>query len=297
MMCDASWHWRAFNGSRPREKSVLGRSIMASQSSPRLHILMAREAAKAVVIRRGPSKQVCTIGWDRRTDTFTLGQWLKGRIYERRSDLSPRGTHLIYFAMNGIKSWTAISRAPYLKAVGFWEKGDCWHGGGLFLTEDEYWINWGYGHTVEREPEGLRRAEWHLHQDEYGSECTSVYYIRLQRDGWQLVAGPMKSRHSGLTVFEKPLPGGCILRKFARSGPPRDRGKGCYYDEHELEQPEQGQTLVFPTWEWAEFDRRRLVWTEAGKLFAAQLLPEGVGDATQLADFNAMKFEPIEAPY
>jgi hypothetical protein len=90
---------------------------------PRIHVLLAREAPLGVVIRRGPSKRVATFLWDRRHDEFSLGQWLKGRIYERRSDLSSDGKYLIYFAMNGKwrsetqGSWTAISRAPYLKAL------------------------------------------------------------------------------------------------------------------------------------------------------------------------------------
>src|SRR5947209_12822707 len=98
---------------------------MASTSFPaRLHVLLAREAPYGVVIRRGPSRQVCTVGWDRQTDRFAVGQWLKGRIYERRCDLSPDGRFLLYFAMNGRwhseakGAWTAISRAPYLKAIG-----------------------------------------------------------------------------------------------------------------------------------------------------------------------------------
>ncbi len=85
----------------------------------RVHPILARKANTAVVIRRGPSKSVCTMLWDRRNDTFKLGQRLCGRIYERRCDLSPDGKHFIYFAMNGnwagpMKgSWTAISRTPY----------------------------------------------------------------------------------------------------------------------------------------------------------------------------------------
>ncbi|HAP39973.1 MAG TPA: hypothetical protein DCQ94_09465, partial [Nitrospira sp.] len=67
---------------------------------PRLHVLLAREAPVGLVIRRGPSRQVCTMRWDRRTDTVTLGQWFNGRIYERRCDLSPDGTHFLYFAMD-----------------------------------------------------------------------------------------------------------------------------------------------------------------------------------------------------
>jgi hypothetical protein len=101
-------------------------------------VLLARDAPLGLVIRRGPSSRVATILWHRQRDTFELGQWLKGRIYERRCDLSPDGAHFLYFAMNGQwqsesrGSWSAISRAPYLRAIGFFPKGDCWHGGGLF---------------------------------------------------------------------------------------------------------------------------------------------------------------------
>ena len=89
-----------------------------AQFKPRIHVLLARHAPVGVVIRRGPSKSVCTILWDRRRDEFRLGQWLKGRIYERRSDLSPDGKYLIYFAMNGKwdseakGAWTAIAWCP-----------------------------------------------------------------------------------------------------------------------------------------------------------------------------------------
>ena len=64
----------------------------------RLHAILARRGSYAVVFRRGPSNKVALIGWDRRHDIFTLGQWLRGRIYPLRSDLSPTGKHLIYFA-------------------------------------------------------------------------------------------------------------------------------------------------------------------------------------------------------
>ena len=64
----------------------------------RLHAILARRGSYAVVFRRGPSDKVAVIGWDRSSDTFTLGQWLRGRIYPLRCDLSPSGKHLIYFA-------------------------------------------------------------------------------------------------------------------------------------------------------------------------------------------------------
>jgi hypothetical protein len=58
---------------------------------------MTRQARVAVVLRRGPSKQVLLVRWDLTDDSFEAGQWLTGRIYDRRCDLSPRGDHFLYF--------------------------------------------------------------------------------------------------------------------------------------------------------------------------------------------------------
>ena len=75
-------------------------------------------------------------------DATEVGQWLRGRLYELRADLSPDGKYLIYFAMNGHwgsrakGAWTAISRAPYLTAIALFAKGDCWNGGGLFTDRN-----------------------------------------------------------------------------------------------------------------------------------------------------------------
>jgi len=79
----------------------------------------------AVVIRRGPSKQTTVLGWDRRTDEFEIGQWLKGRIYHYRCDISPDGKHWIYFAIKG-ETWTVVAETPWLKALDFYPKGDAW---------------------------------------------------------------------------------------------------------------------------------------------------------------------------
>ena len=181
----------------------------------RVHPILARKANTAVIIRRGPSKSVCTMLWDRTRDTFMPGQWLRGRIYERRCDLSPDGRHFIYFAMNGkwggpLKgSWTAISRAPYLKALALWPWGDCWNGGGLFLTDSRFW-----------------------------------------------------------------------------------RNAGCHCDE-----PESGTTRNHPEWEWAELDRKRLVWVTKGVLHAARIHGKGLGDAKVLHEFKDMELEALAAPY
>lgn len=268
----------------------------------RIHVLLARDAPFGVVIRRGPAKHVCTVGWDRRNDSFVLGQWLKGRIYERRSDISPNGRHLIYFAMNGKwgsetgGSWTAISRAPYLKAIGLWAKGDCWHGGGLFITDSRYWINDGYGHEQLRAPMRLTRKKYHPEENVHGGECPGVYYLRLQRDGWTH-AGKRETGHSSTDVFEKPVGSRWILRKLAHATVNPPVGSGCYFDEHELVDGQTKWTIDLHAWEWADLDRDRLVGAEGGRLLACRLTDSGPDDLTELYDFNSMKFEAIGAPY
>jgi hypothetical protein len=269
----------------------------------RLHVLLARETQRAVVIRRGPSRHTAVIGWDRQTDTFTLGQWLHGRIYERRCDLSPDGRYLIYFAMNGhwtspVKgSWTAISQAPYLKALCLFAKGDCWHGGGLFQGATAYWLNDGYGHEVQQDDAQLRRVSAHPWHEQYGGECPGVYFIRLQRDGWQLRGTSSDGPHGQITLFEKPLDEQWVLRKHAHATLDHPVGRGVYYDTHALFHPGTQQTLSFSSWEWADLDGERLIWASNGCLHAGHLGPEGLRDQAVLYDFRPMQFQKIAAPY
>lgn len=270
---------------------------------PRLHVILAREARTGVVIRRGPSKSVAVLGWNRRTDEFQLGQWLRGRIYERRCDLSPDGKWFIYFAMNGRwqskakGSWTAISRAPFLKAVTLLAKGDCWHGGGLFLDNTTYWLNDGYGHqTLSSHPSLKRDPAWRP-SAWYGGECPGVYYLRLQRDGWTLARQQKQRDGSEVTVFEKLLPGGWVLRKFAHEQVGAPPGKGCYWDEHELEHSASRTLLEGKDWEWADVDGKRLVWAADGCLWTGYVRKRGVQDPRCLHDFRALKFTARAAPY
>lgn len=185
---------------------------MAREFPARLHILLASEARVGVVFRRGPANAVCTVRWDRETDTFEIGQWFRGRIYERRSDLSADGRHLIYFARGGRRheetkgSWTAISRAPWLHAVTRYGKGDCWQGGGLFTSNEKYWLN-GCHFLVRQDAAGLGEDSAYQPEGSFGAECPSVYYRRLLRDGWQLEIMEGPGRVSRCTVFAKPQNG------------------------------------------------------------------------------------------
>lgn len=270
----------------------------------RLHVLLAREARCGLVIRRGPAGSVCTIRWDLSRDLFQLGQWMRGRLYERRSDLSPDGRYFIYFAHNfsqrspaALQAWTAISRSPFLKAVALFDKGDCWHGGGLFLGKRRFWLNDGYGHNVVRDTSEVIRDRTFRPSEYLGGECPGVYYIRLQRDGWQRVSVVEKGPSHEMVIFEKPLPGGWVLRKTAHAQVNSGPGKGCYWDKHELEHKGRGELLGGDRWEWTDTDGRRLLWAEDGKLFGAFLKSAGLVDQHLINDFNDMAFEAIAAPY
>jgi hypothetical protein len=159
-------------------------------SSTRLYFIVARQAPIAVVFRRGPTRQVELLSWNLRTDRVITGQWLKGRIYERRCDLSPNGELLIYFAAKyetGLRTWTAISRPPFLTALALWPKGDAWGGGGLFDTARRIRLN----HRAEEMglAQGFRLAP-SMRVDPLGEgsgwgEDDPIHHLRLLRDGWR----------------------------------------------------------------------------------------------------------------
>lgn len=112
----------------------------------RLHVIPARDAAVAVIIRRGPSDWYHLILWETDRAVFSHGAWIKARIYEEKCDISPDGRLFIYFVHQGSRggttltdSWTAISRPPWLHALGLWPHGTTYGGGGRFCGPRTVW--------------------------------------------------------------------------------------------------------------------------------------------------------------
>jgi len=232
-----------------------------------------------------------------------MGQWFKGRIYERRSDLSPDGKYLIYFAAKYVSkgealySWTAISFAPFIKALALYAKGDTYYGGGLWTTNRSYWLNPGPGYNSALFDTGLVSEDMSYQPPRIGNaECLGVYYPRLLRDGWKLLHS-LRSDKAKTDIFEKDLSHAWRLRKFALAGSIKVPGRGVYRDEHELVHSKTGTVIKFPKWEWAERDGQDVVWAEGGKLMRAVVGEGGLQSTRLIRDFNDMTFEPIEAPY
>jgi hypothetical protein len=229
-------------------------------------VLLASEAPVGVVFRRAPSKLVRVISWNREIDKFTPGRWFKGKIYPDRSDISPDGRHMIYFAMGGVAwaipktggTWTAISRVPSLTALAIWPQGDTWGGEGIFASNSSYWLD------TNREP---LRDDTKLKR-----VSTKPARSRMERDGWVIKEGWPRS------VIEKEIPKGWILR--LPENYPRVR--------YELEHRQSNSLLEFPTWGWAEWDRSRLVWAEQGCIRTASLQSHKLGAVQTLYDSNEM---------
>lgn len=258
---------------------------MTPQASPRLHVLLATEAPLGVVIRRGPAKWSSTIGWNRETDTFQLGQWVKARLYFNKCDLSPDGQHLLYFALDGQweseagGTYIALSRSPFLKALGLWSTVGTWGGSCRFVDNRSYYVD---ASKEIRRPEGFRRTP-----DAPGIDAPA---------GWEEELVQSNAERS--VRVSRPLPNGWTLTRSHERKDSHSRHRSVALDRKYYELLRDGCPPV-PTddWEWADWDRHRLVWCASGKLFAGSPGAAGLENVRELHDFNDMKLEAVRAPY
>jgi len=276
--------------------------MSAAEKKPvpaRIHVLLARDAPIGVIFRRGPSRQVATMLWNRKTDQFSMGQWFKGRIYERRADLSPDGKYLIYLASKyetPLMTWTAISYAPFLKALVLYEGTGTYYGGGLWVTNESYWLNaWRGQGTVIRDAPTPYRDRTYEPPPLGNAEDLGVYYPRLLRDGWKLVEGG--TRTSKAEIFEKPAGPHWILRKIAHVSHSKVPGRGVYWDSHDLFHPKSSTLIHLKNCSWAEVDGKHVIWVEDGQLMRARITSSGLESVSLIQDFSDMSFEPLQAPY
>lgn len=156
---------------------------------PSLYCLLARDAETGVIFRRGPSTQTLLIHWNLTTKRFTPGQWFKGRIYERRTDLSPDGTRMVYFAAkhrDTMPSWIAVSRPPYLTAHVLWPGSGTWNRISLFETNDRLAID---AHVTPAEGFVIPHSLQVIEKPSPGHYFKLDNHEQLVRDGWTVSSG------------------------------------------------------------------------------------------------------------
>jgi hypothetical protein len=275
----------------------------------RISLLFARESPTAVIFRRGPSKWVQIIKWNTDTDEFSPGQWFHGRIYDRRSDLSPDGSLMVYFAQkitgrtlgdsDYTYAWTAISRPPFLTALALWPKGDCWHGGGSFVDDKTVLLN--HKKDVSKphpnhKPVGLKVV---LKKDVCG-EDDPVYSDRLERDGWKRI----QEWKVDLTGFErgyvtsqpeirlKAAPEGYRFVRLVRSITGFN-----YSEEFTVLDRQDGIEVTIERASWVDWDRAgRLLVARDGRISIAKIGPKGQFIDHELANFNSSRPTSVAPP-
>jgi len=258
-------------------------------TAPRLHLIPAIACDKALVLRRGPTGHVASLLWNRETGDVQLGQWLKGRIFEHRSDLSPDGRHMIIFAGTGLRWWTAISRAPWLTALAFLPQDSTWHGGGAFTPDGRVWLNGG-GEIPGGAPDGLKQADLSAYPHATdGFHMGGLYAAMMQRRGW---------RHTGGEGYEarleKPLAAGWRLELGFEVG---RRNRSIISNRYALLDPAGRPVTGTREWEWAEPWKDGVQFASRGALWFAEVTERGVEKPALLHDFTGMAFEAREAPY
>lgn len=280
------------------------------QPSTRIYAILARKAPRAVVFRRGPTRQVLILNWDTESHEFRLGQWFKGRIYERRCDLSPSGEKLVYFAAKyraPHRTWTAVSRPPFLTALTLWPKGDAWGGGGLFKNERTLLLNHRADEMTLADEFYLPKA---LNLEAFGDdpgwgEDEPILSSRLTRDGWSLKQkGSWRENEFGSKlwieftepkIWVKPRRRWTlemrILGLNQRDGP---------WDvlEHVVSDAEGHVALSLGRSDWADWSHSgELLFARQGRLYRIAVDPQtGPGAPEELIDLRNFRFEAVEAP-
>jgi hypothetical protein len=114
---------------------------MKERVPPRIYCIPATRAPIVAVFRRGPTNWSHLGRWDLAKGRYEHGAWLAGRIFPRRSDLSPDGRFLCYFAHKPGAAWehgdayVAVSKLPWLTALHAFGTCGTWTRG-YYFTED-----------------------------------------------------------------------------------------------------------------------------------------------------------------
>lgn len=252
----------------------------------RVFVLVPEESDDAVIIRRGPRTITGVYRWNVKTDQVESYQWLKGRIYEYFSDVSPDGKYFLYSANKKGFGYTAISRTPWIKAISFWRNVGGW-GGGLFLGGNKYILYDGsdtYSEFVSGDLEPVERCSNQL--------THGVYHDRLLRCGWKI-----KAHNAFVIIFYKDIDENtCLEKMWSRNLYSNQKDKGQFWEYHRLI---RGSVAIEKKdWEWCEYLRDSVVWVEKGCLYRASLSSDDLSlKGILVYDFNPDKFREKSAPY
>lgn len=298
----------------------------------RVNGIVAREADRAVIFRRGPSKQTLQLVWDLETDEITPGQWIKGRVYEYCADVSPDGKYLVASALNYSRSnarnsypevegwmkncWTAVSRPPYFTAIGLWFSGSTWDMGGLWESNTHLKLGSARSSYVEAKPapsfikvsDGrtsrarvlsvsdslfLKRG-WTL-VSSYRASYARPFFKAFAKSLWNVALGKEPENLSGplVKVHQEGL-----WTKQLDSGVIRRIERGVEFEWQLMDlEGKMRKNWVIPGIRdmWVDTDANScLIFADQGCLFRWRTFPDG--EPEMVADLNHYSFESVAPP-
>ncbi|MBI1756633.1 MAG: hypothetical protein HYR64_05950 [Fimbriimonas ginsengisoli] len=286
---------------------------MTKRHHCRIDGILATQANQAVIFRRGPNTHYQLSVWDLNADAIEKGQWLLvGKIYTRRSDVSPDGRYLVIAATDYRRGkrardarqippghddygWTAVSRPPYFAAIALWFTGCSWNGGGIWRGNRELRVNnseHSWYEAIAPPPSIATSSLGHP-----WTEDEPIFSLRLGDRGWQVRrkeeweprtarSSPWITTRSG--IMEKPFQRGCLRRETTQ-----DWERWSVVDDSGVERrswkPEEGHP------QWVDVNKAgRIVFGENGCLWAWDAFPDG--EPALIADLNDQAFECVSAP-
>jgi hypothetical protein len=265
----------------------------------RLTATLASSAPVGVVLRRGPSEQVCVIHWDLRHDQFDVGQWLKGRIL--KSALSPSGEWLVTFCSAGGQPWTNLSRPPYLSAHAAWHKNNHWSGGGCFLSDHHLLLM----HSAEEIEAGAFSGAVPAGMTVELADLQEMWRLEMRACSWEILPVEVKPERPW---WWRPTPWMDPPQPWAKTA--RLGHKLIQWDKAKatIQSPDGSMLADVSPFHWRDLDLHGdgdLLFSDQGRLYRlpARSLLAGFRDAagiveasTLLADFRNLTFEEKAAP-
>ena len=263
----------------------------------RLFVYLASEAPVGVVLRRGPSDWARLSLWHTDDDRFEHGQWMRARVFERRSDLSPDGSLFVAFVrgsagpnQGNADTWVALSRPPWFTALALWFVGGTYYTGGYFQDRNQLWLGWDSSQPDQgRLPTWLKMTSERPPYIDGTNDWTdrTVWMNRLLRDGWTRREGAVPE------TWERASPAGdlTLAMRIVTNTDFRAYG-GRYVIEYAVRTEPGGPEIELGRATWADWDQRgRLIVARDGRLLHWQ--PTGI---TEIADFNDQTPDPQPAP-
>jgi hypothetical protein len=268
------------------------RRVLRQNAAPRIYCIPATDAPVVAVFRRGPTRWSHVGRWDLAPARYEPGAWLGGRIFPRRSDLSPDGRLLCYFAHKPSASWehgeayVAVSKLPWLTALHAFPTCGTWTRGYYFASEED-----GDGGEDVGLPIPFRLRS-----------IPAIQFANERRRGWEEAADSPPRDPSDAwdqrrnARMQKRQPGGGRLLAVESLGwAGGEFGVGQAVDGLRVRYSltSGGDTHVLEDVQWADWDRQGqlLVATRSGKLQIRHL--DGAGT---IFEEDLSLLEPTPAP-